>query len=73
MAYSGGLLDMAVDIGNRLLKAFDTNTGTQACSFIDLISIGIPFTRINLRRGVTARVSSLNDLCVAHASLGQGQ
>ncbi len=37
--YNGGLLELAIDLGNRLLPAFKTNTG-------------IPYGTVNLRNGV---------------------
>ena len=40
-AYSGGLLDKALDLGERLLRAFDTETG-------------MPYAWVNLRDGVRA-------------------
>lgn len=44
--YNGELLDLAVDLGNRLLPAFDTPTG-------------IPVHRINLQRGVVKNTPTL--------------
>ncbi|GJJ76591.1 ER degradation enhancer, mannosidase alpha-like 1 [Entomortierella parvispora] len=51
--YKGELLTMAKDLGARLIKAFD-NTPT-----------GIPWPRVNLRRGVLREESS--ETCVAGA------
>lgn len=54
LRYRGELLDMALDIGTRLYKAFNTQTG-------------LPYTRINLKRGLD-RLSRMNDAtCTACA------
>ncbi|CAG7849149.1 ER degradation-enhancing alpha-mannosidase-like protein 1 Flags: Precursor [Serendipita indica DSM 11827] len=50
--YRGELLDLAKDLGERLLPAFNTPTG-------------LPFARINLRRGVASNEST--ETCVAGA------
>ena len=55
--YDDELLNMAADIGRRLLPAFNTSTG-------------IPFPRVNLRYGVTEGVSRAgkeHDTCTACA------
>lgn len=46
--YTDELVVMAHDLGERLLQAFDTPTG-------------LPFSRINLRHGVTYRVLRAGD------------
>ncbi|KAF9987256.1 alpha mannosidase-like protein [Mortierella antarctica] len=51
--YKGELLDMAEDLGKRLLKAFE-NTPT-----------GIPWPRVNLKKGVL--LDELSETCVAGA------
>ncbi|PAA78807.1 hypothetical protein BOX15_Mlig029148g4 [Macrostomum lignano] len=54
--YSDQLLSMAVDLGNRLLPAFNTSTG-------------IPYPRVNLRHGVPDRFArnQHQDTCTACA------
>eukprot|EP00794_Sanderia_malayensis_P017887 gene17887-19669_t len=55
--YKGELLDMAVDIADRLLVAFNTSTG-------------IPYPKINLRYGVhhpLSRIVDESDTCTACA------
>ncbi|GBG26883.1 Mannosyl-oligosaccharide alpha-1,2-mannosidase [Hondaea fermentalgiana] len=51
-AYKGELLDLAVDLGERLLPAFETATG-------------IPYHRVNLLRGVEPRETTFT--CTAAA------
>ncbi|EDQ92960.1 uncharacterized protein MONBRDRAFT_13474 [Monosiga brevicollis MX1] len=53
-SYDDGLLKLAVDLGDRLMKAFDTPTG-------------IPYSKINLRHGVTPEVRSSDVTCTACA------
>ncbi|KAJ3029767.1 UNVERIFIED_CONTAM: ER degradation-enhancing alpha-mannosidase-like protein 1 [Siphonaria sp. JEL0065] len=50
--YKGELLDLAVDLGERLLPAFETRTG-------------LPFPRVNLRSGVLSW--EVKDTCTAGA------
>ncbi|CAH8524279.1 unnamed protein product [Schistosoma bovis] len=52
--YTNELLQMAVDIGNRLLPAFDTPTG-------------IPYPRINLRHGSSGLTKQEENTCTACA------
>lgn len=52
--YHGELLDMALDLGNRLLRAFDTKTG-------------LPYSRINLKRGLDAKSRASDATCTACA------
>ncbi|CAI2727425.1 unnamed protein product [Schistosoma spindalis] len=52
--YNNELLQMAVDIGNRLLPAFDTPTG-------------IPYPRINLRHGSSGLTKQEENTCTACA------
>ncbi|XP_018324455.1 ER degradation-enhancing alpha-mannosidase-like protein 3 isoform X2 [Agrilus planipennis] len=53
--YRGELLQMAKDVGDRLLPAFNTTTG-------------IPYSRINLKYGIkNDRVESLRETCTACA------
>ncbi|XP_018647200.1 LOW QUALITY PROTEIN: mannosyl-oligosaccharidealpha-1,2-mannosidase-r el ated [Schistosoma mansoni] len=52
--YKNELLEMAVDIGNRLLPAFDTPTG-------------IPYPRINLRHGYSGLTKQEENTCTACA------
>lgn len=50
--YNDELLKMATDLGNRLMPAFRTATG-------------IPYTRVNLQKGVLP--SEINETCTAGA------
>lgn len=52
--YHGELLDMALDLGNRLLRAFDTKTG-------------LPYSRINLKRGLDTKSRASDATCTACA------
>lgn len=53
--YQGELLNMAKDVGYRLLPAFNTTTG-------------IPYSRINLRYGIKSdRIEHLRETCTACA------
>ncbi|EGD74243.1 hypothetical protein PTSG_06253 [Salpingoeca rosetta] len=53
--YDGQLLALAVDLGDRLLAAFNTNTG-------------LPYSRVNLRRGIDDPLVRANDVtCTACA------
>jgi mannosidase alpha-like ER degradation enhancer 3 len=54
LRYRDELLEMAVDIGNRLMKAFDTQTG-------------LPYTRINLRHGLDKKSRENTATCTACA------
>ncbi|CAD6188692.1 unnamed protein product [Caenorhabditis auriculariae] len=50
--YNGQLLKMAVDVGDRLLPAFNTSSG-------------LPFSRINLRYGMLEHLKRQRDTCTA--------
>eukprot|EP00043_Microstomoeca_roanoka_P006328 m.61987 g.61987 ORF g.61987 m.61987 type:complete len:771 (-) comp13370_c0_seq3:153-2465(-) len=52
--YNDELLDLARDLGERLLAAFDTKTG-------------LPYSRVNLRHGIDALVRSNDATCTACA------
>ncbi|XP_012946036.1 ER degradation-enhancing alpha-mannosidase-like protein 3, partial [Aplysia californica] len=53
--YQGELLTMAKQVGDRLLPAFNTTTG-------------IPYPRINMKHGITARLASTSrDTCTSCA------
>uniref|UniRef100_A0A0K0EUE4 alpha-1,2-Mannosidase n=1 Tax=Strongyloides venezuelensis TaxID=75913 RepID=A0A0K0EUE4_STRVS len=50
--YKGELLDMAEKLGKKLLPAFNTTTG-------------IPFSRVNLKYGITEKIRNQKNTCTA--------